>query len=257
MNIYISLLLSFLLAFFAYLKKSFTIAGLSTAFIICFIMCICGSYQAFLSLLMLFLITIVTDKIKKKEKESIIKDKHEKNDKRDAYQVLDNLLLACIFIIIYRLSNNIVFLKLFFISLAVSAADTSASGIGVLSKKSFNILTFKKAERGLSGNVSILGFIASLLASFFVALLYLLFQKSIVTICFITTFGFLGAVLDSLLGCFQVKYKCTKCGSVTEKKNHCDNRTLYYKGLKWLNNDFVNLISNMILIGISYIILIR
>lgn len=255
MNIYISLLLSFLLAFFAYLKKSFTIAGLSTAFIICFIMCICGSYQAFLSLLMLFLITIVTDKIKKKEKESIIKDKHEKNDKRDAYQVLDNLLLACIFIIIYRLSNNIVFLKLFFISLAVSAADTSASGIGVLSKKSFNILTFKKAERGLSGNVSILGFIASLLASFFVALLYLVHEKSLITVLIIMFFGFFGAILDSVLGCVQVKYKCMKCGSVTERNMHCESKTQYYNGIKFLNNDRVNLISNIIIIIISSLIL--
>lgn len=257
MNIYMSLFLSFILSFFAYLKKSFSMAGLITAFIVCFIMCVCGNYQAFLSLLMLFMITIVTDKIKKKEKEKIVKDKHEKNDKRDAYQVLDNLLLACLFIIIYKIDNNIIFLKLFFISLAVSAADTSASGIGILSKKSFNILTLKKAERGLSGNVSLLGFVASLLASLLIAILYLLYQKSLITILLILFLGFFGAILDSVLGCFQVKYRCIKCRSITEKKSHCGSKTTYYKGWKWMNNDLVNLISNAILMGISYIILIR
>ena len=255
MNIGISILLSLLLSLPAYIKKSFTYIGLIYAFLTCLIFCVCGGIGAYISLVALYVITVVTDKVKKEKKEHIEKSKHEKGSKRDITQLIDNLFLAAVCILIYKIVKNEVFYIMFVTSLAVSASDTSASGIGILAKKTYKIFTFKKAERGLSGNVSILGFIASFVAAFLIALTYLIHVKSIYIIVIVTVFGFLGAFLDSVLGCFQVKYQCKKCGEITEKKIHCEMPTEYKSGISILNNGMVNFLSNFMVLIIVYIIL--
>lgn len=254
MNIYLCIVFSILLASLGLYKKAFTKFGLLVAFIISILICYCGSYIAFGALVTLFIITIATDKIGKTKKINIEKDKHNKNDKRDVFQVLANLLVATIFIIIYKLTSNNKYMVCFLVSLAESAADTSASGIGILSKKSFNVLTFKKSEKGLSGNVSILGFVASFIAAFIIGSIYLFKEISIYIVLVITIIGFVGALIDSILGCYQVKYKCLKCNTITEKTFHCKKQTSYYKGIKYLNNDLVNILSNVISCIICFII---
>lgn len=254
MNIWLSLLLSFLLALPAGIKKSFTLCGLSLAFTISTIFCYCGGISAYLSLVALFLITIITDQVKKKEKEKIEKDKHKKGSHRDFFQVFNNLFLATVCIIIYKVSDKEIFYILFLASLAVSAADTSASGIGILSKKSYRLIPWRKDERGLSGIVSNLGFLASLIAALLIGITYFLHGQDVLVLLKITCYGFIGAFLDSLLGCFQVKYKCSKCKHLTEKKIHCGKQTKYACGIKFLNNDLVNSLSNLLALIIAYII---
>ena len=254
MNIWISILLSLLLSLPAYIKKSFTTAGLIYAFLTSLVFCICGGMGAYISLVALYIITVVTDKVKKEKKESIEKSKHEKSSKRDVVQLIDNLFLAAVCILIYKVVKNEVFYIMFVTSLAVSASDTSASGIGILAKKTYKIFSFKKAEKGLSGNVSVLGFVASFAAAVLIALTYLIHIKNVYIIVIISIFGFLGAFLDSILGCFQVKYQCSKCKEITEKKIHCEVPTKYKSGIALLNNDMVNFLSNLIVLIIVYII---
>ena len=245
MNIYICIILSLILAGLGFYKKAFTNIALLVAFLISFTMCYCGGYVAFCCLVLLFIITIVTDKIGKSKKKEIENNKHNKDNRRDVIQVLANLLIATIFIIMYKFTNTKIYLIAFFVSLAESAADTSASGIGILSKYSYNILTFKKAEKGLSGNVSFIGFGASLLAAIIIGSLYYIYSNSISEMLIIVSLGFIGAIIDSILGCIQVKYKCTKCNMITEREFHCNKKTKYYKGIKYLNNDLVNFVSNI------------
>ena len=254
MNLGISVILSLLLSLPAYIKKSFTPAGLIFAFFISISFCICGGVGAYISLVLLYTITMVTDKIGKKKKHSIEKSKHEKGDRRDIFQLFDNLFFAFLCILIYKVSKNEVFYILFVTSLAVSASDTSASGVGILSKKAYHLLSWKKDEKGLSGNVSMLGFAASFVASFLIACTYLIHRIEGSMLFLIAIFGFLGAFLDSVLGCFQVKYQCMKCKEITEKKKHCGETTKYVKGLSWLNNDMVNFLSNLLTLIFVYII---
>ena len=254
MSIWLSLLLSFILAFPAWIKKSFTICGLALAFAISTMFCYCGCLSVYLSLVALFSITLLTDQIKKSEKERIEKDKHKKGDHRDFFQVFNNLFLATICILIYKVNNKEIFYILFLTSLAVSAADTSASGIGILSKKAYRLLPWHKDERGLSGNVSNLGFIASFVAALLIGITYFLHGMEIMVVFKVACYGFVGAFLDSVLGCFQVKYKCSKCHHLTEKHIHCGKKTKYMYGIKFLNNDLVNFLSNFITLIIAYII---
>jgi len=131
--------------------------------------------------------------------------------------------------------------------MAESLADSLASDIGVLSKKSpINILTLKKSEPGLSGNISALGLASSFFGSLIIAIIFSIFNFQTSSLIIITLSGFLGAIFDSILGAtIQVKYKCQKCSKIVEKKIHCEKETIYYKGIKIINNDTVNLISNV------------
>lgn len=254
MNIYLSFIFSFCLALIAFLKKSFTNLGLLTAFIISVVMCYCGGYQAFFSLVLLFIITKITDKVGLRNKENIIDNVHEKKDCRDLFQVLNNLFLATLFIVLYKISGLDKFMMMFYISLAISAADTSASGLGILSKNCYNLISLKKSDRGLSGNVSLIGLFSSVIAALIVGLSSLLYMSQILNVIIISIYGFLGSLIDSLLGCIQVKYICSDCKTITEKKIHCDKKTDYYKGLKILNNDGVNFLSNLICLVIYIIV---
>lgn len=56
--------------------------------------------------------------------------------------------------------------------------------------------------------------------------------------------GFAGAYVDSLLGAtVQRMYRCSVCGKLVEVEEHCGKPTLPDRGLKWMNNDAVNILS--------------
>ena len=58
--------------------------------------------------------------------------------------------------------------------------------------------------------------------------------------------GFTGGVFDSVLGSrLQLKFICPVCGLVVESHIHCGANTVYARGFKWLDNNAVNLVSNL------------
>ena len=105
----------------------------------------------------------------------------------------------------------------------------------------------KKCQQGISGGMSIIGTIASLIASTFIAIIALIFGKiSFTDSLIITAAGFLGGVFDSLLGSLlQIKYKCTVCDSIVEREEHCGAQTVKYSGIRFIDNDVVNFLSTL------------
>lgn len=80
-------------------------------------------------------------------------------------------------------------------------------------------------------------------------------DKSVISFIIIILSGFLGSLIDSILGAsIQVKYKCEKCKKITERKEHCGKETNYYKGIKWIDNNLVNLLSNAMVFIILLIV---
>ena len=63
--------------------------------------------------------------------------------------------------------------------------------------------------------------------------------------------GFAGSLIDSSLGAtVQAGYRCAVCGVVTEKNHHCGQPAKLIKGLKPIDNDAVNFLSNLIAVAL-------
>lgn len=149
-----------------------------------------------------------------------------------------------------EINSSPVFHSLFLGAVSMAAADTLATEIGLLSRSEPRLITnlSEHVNRGISGGVSPLGELASLLGAFTVGVTSLAFGFggfSVVKTFVLVLFpGFLGCTLDSVLGAtIQARYTCPVCGKITEKKNHCGESATLIKGWKGVDNDVVNFIS--------------
>lgn len=157
------------------------------------------------------------------------------------------------------------FLIAYRVSFAVAAADTRASEVGVLSKrKPINILNLKPLEAGMSGGISLLGTTFAFLGSLFISLIHFILniiifrdiKEGLIYSIYCLLIGFLGAVIDSLLGAsLQAQYYCEELNTITEKRFYKGKINKLIKGVSFINNDIVNLSSNLISTLIIFIII--
>ena len=171
-------------------------------------------------------------------------DKDAPKETRTSIQVLANSILATLMAVLYGSTGELIFLAMFVASVGVSAADTWASELGKRStSRPFHIFKFKRVDKGLSGAVSIRGIIASLAAGLTFAFLASFRIESFILVFLVGAFSFLGSIIDSMLGTIQVKYIHKISNIITEEKSHL---TEYYSGIKYLGNNGVNFLSNMV-----------
>lgn len=244
---YMSVLLPSILALFALYKNKLTLPAIVLAWIFGIIICYLGDIYAFIALATTFILTILSDKLRK----------NNNDEKRNIYQIICNVFIPSLCIILYYLFKDIKFYVMFYCTIGSSLADTLASSIGSLSKKiPLNPLTFKKMKKGESGAISVLGLIASALGGVTIGLIYYLKYSIIINYIIIIIMSFLGSYIDSLLGsCAQARYKCFKCNEIVEEKLHCGNITKRISGLSWINNNVVNFSNNLLIFFISFILL--
>jgi len=156
---------------------------------------------------------------------------------RDHVQVWSNggLALACL--LGMDLIGRETALQLFLVSLSIASADTWSSELGArFGGAPYDILRWKPMRRGVSGGVSLLG----TLAAFPGALLPLvLFPEAYP----LAAAGFLGMLIDSLLGSSLQARFCDAEGNLYE--NEAPGLVLA-GGFRWMDNDRVNLLSNLI-----------
>lgn len=173
---------------------------------------------------------------------------------RDAIQVMANggiFLILCCLALIWPHTALLVAMAL---SMSVSTADTWASEVGAwLGKRTLDISTLRKVEKGISGGISMAGTLAALAGSSAIAgISALLFDalRNTSTFLIIALCGFAGMLLDSILGSrLQARYTSTS-------GQHSDVPLAGFRhsrGWIWLNNDVVNLLSNTIIITLSII----
>lgn len=96
---------------------------------------------------------------------------------------------------------------LFLCAVAIAAADTLASELGVLSRKTWLITTMKPVKAGIDGGVSLLGQASAAAAAFYTAIIGCLIFVHIdgltldwLHIILIIDIGFLGCQIDSVIG---------------------------------------------------------
>ncbi len=199
----------------------------------------------FVLLLAFLLLSVVIDKVKKHFAHGA-DEISKRGEQRDEIQVIANGIIPMVMAVLFLIFGHKAFVVGYCAALAECFADTSASGIGILSKKTFDVFKFKPVKPGLSGGMSLIGTLASLIAPFAFSLISIAFGaldwKSWL-LCGIA--AFIGAVFDSFLGSVaQAKFKCMTCGVVTEKNIHCGEPTEHVSGLKFVGNDLVNVASS-------------
>jgi uncharacterized protein (TIGR00297 family) len=145
------------------------------------------------------------------------------------------------------------------ISLSVSCADTLSSDFGrVWGGSPRNIITGKRMIKGVSGGVTGAGFVGAFLGAVSIAIFVFWTElsslgSSVYTFWLIAFFGFIGSILDSVLGVlFQAKY-------LDEMGNQVDSsesgRRSMAAGYRWVTNDVVNAITGvlMLLVAVMYL----
>ena len=147
-----------------------------------------------------------------------LKPKREEGEPRKLRQVLANSLpfLACA--AAFAATGDPWLLVVSAGALAACTADTWASEVGVYSKDDpVNILTRQPMQRGLSGGVSPLGLLATVVGSAATAALALLLFRAFASpapteptaFFLIMACGVVGSLVDSVLGArLQAKYRC-------------------------------------------------
>ena len=168
--------------------------------------------------------------------------------RRDAASVFCNVSVGTIAIVLYGVTDNEMFFRGYAAAMAESLSDSLASKIGPkFGCNTIDICTLKPVNPGISGGISAAGCIASALGAMVPAALYLSFglvSLSIAVVIFAA--GFAGGIFDSVLGSrLQLKFICPVCGLVVERHIHCGANTVYARGFKWLDNNAVNLVSNL------------
>lgn len=249
-NYIVSILVTPLIIALAGKKNALTFDGVIAAIILDVVISISLGNFGFVILSAFFALGILTDKIKKtgeKREQKATFYKKARGETRNCIQVISNGGVGGVASLLYLITGERMFLIAFVASFCEALADTAASGIGSLSKTAFDVFRMKRCDKGLSGGVSIIGTVASLIGALVIALIAMFFGAITLTeVLIVSLCGFLGCAFDSLLGSIaQVKYKCALCGKITEKRTHCENTAVYYSGLKFVDNNTVNFLGTL------------
>lgn len=243
----VPILVSPFIVAFVLSKKALTKDGVIAAIALDIAVSYAFGNRGFIVLCSFFGGAIIVDKIKNRIKKEGRSESEDRDDCRNYMQVLANGMVAFIAAIAFAFTKNKIFIVPFVASLAEAFSDTVASGIGVFASKTYDPFKRRKCDSGLSGGMSLEGTLASLVGACLISFVayalgfvgYGLKEFLIVALC-----AFLGAIFDSFLGSvIQVKYKCSVCGKITEREEHCDIATEKYSGVSYIDNDVVNVLS--------------
>ena len=209
-----------------------------------------------------------------------------KNSRRDLTQVLANGLMAALAAVVFAVADSLLkadaaganglaakvmfaAVVMFGAAMTEATSDTWAGELGRLSMRPpVSLKTGKPVPRGVSGGVTLLGCGGGLLGAAFIALCwYLLFSgisgpvsqfmnKLPLGLAVAALSGFAGCVFDSFLGAFfQALYIDADSGKYTEKKKSVTGKdNALCSGLRWMDNDMVNLASNFLSAALAFIL---
>ena len=240
-------LLVFSIPLLSYIKRAFTLGAAISSVILLSIISIADKRSLYLIIFSFSTIAVIEKAVKASQKCSD-DPVNKKSGPRDLIQLCANGGAALIFSIIYLCIDSKFCLIGFSAAISEALGDSMASAIGsAVSGKVIDICRRKEIQKGLSGGISFWGSFSCIIACAMVSLFAILvgtinFQDAICVMIASTISCFLDSVLGS---CMQIKYRCRKCGIVTEKEEHCAESTEYYSGVVWIDNDVVNAVCNV------------
>jgi uncharacterized protein (TIGR00297 family) len=216
----------------SYASKKLTLAASITGVLIGMLIYIGAGFPGIVMLAAFFVLGTAVTSYKKNEKlEMRVVEAHE--GRRKASQVIANAGIAAILALLNTLiePDSPALLVMIAASFASATGDTFSSELGnVYGRNFYNILTFKKDERGLNGVVSLEGTLAGIIGSVIIAFIYIFFFGWSFTFFVILVAGVAGNLVDSLLG------------ALFERKG-------------WLGNDAVNFLNTTAAALIAFFLL--
>ena len=267
-----AVIISVLVAFALFKWNWLTISGALMAWFLAFVVLFLAKWSIF-PLIIFLVLGSLAGKIRANAKDG---GDAKQGKARDHWQVLANggifMLLAMLAFLnksgwldsflgihteVLRFSETCHLLAL--ISLSVSCADTLSSDFGrVWGGSPRNIITGKRMIKGVSGGVTGAGFVGAFLGAVSIAIFVFWSEfpslgSSASLLWIVVVFGFIGSILDSVLGVlFQAKY-------LDEMGNQVDSsesgRRSLSAGYPWVTNDVVNAITGvlMLLVAVMYL----
>lgn len=212
--------------------RKLTIGAATLGGIIGFLLFIGVGWMGLLLMAAFFLLGTLATSWKRHSKERIGVAEENKG-MRKASQVFANAGVAALVALLAYFCPQKNSLCLLIIAAAFSSAtaDTLSSELGSLyGKKFYNILSFKKDQRGLDGVISLEGTLVGFIGSCFIALIFLLgTQHGLASFSIIVIAGTAGNLFDSFLG------------AAMERRG-------------FIKNDAVNFLNTLLAAGIAYFI---
>jgi len=175
------------------------------------------------------------------------------SEKRSAQQVFSNGLIGVVLYMLYGMTGQFHWLLLAWSSFAISVCDTISSEVGVaVGGRTYNAVTLRSMQPGLSGGISLAGtaggFAALLLLVFFLGIIL---PVSPIQLLWVLSTGLVGMLVDSFLGSkWQALWRQ---GDAWSEVSSSSPQEVLVKGLPWLDNHWVNFLSNGITMACSYL----
>jgi uncharacterized protein (TIGR00297 family) len=172
-----------------------------------------------------------------------------KSDRRDARQVYANGGVAALAAVAAPIELR---LWLVTAALAAAAADTWATVVGTRSGNSPRLLGMgHHVPSGTSGGVTLIGSAGGVLGALIVSASGVLVSGMLALLPVGILIGLAGMLVDSALGALlQGRFHCAGCEEASEWRVHrCGRRTMLKGGLRWLDNDGVNLLATLFAAG--------
>lgn len=251
-SLLVGLVVNLILAAGAYWKKKVSPSGAATGTVLGTVIFLGGGFYFWFHLGLFFLSSTLIGRLTSPAKR-LAAEQHTKDDRRDGLQVVSNVGPGAFAALLYLFIPTPAVLVAFSASFAAANADTWAGEIGMLSSSPpVSIITGKTLEFGTSGGVSRLGFFASFAGSALIGGLFWLglgisrgfSLVSLLWAVLVTTAGFLGSVMDSVLGAtVQAGYVSAITGRHTEHPASGGRTNVLVKGVAAIDNDLVNFLS--------------
>ncbi len=241
--------LALTISIISYKMKLLTIGGSIVQFLLAIITLGLGKMKWALPIIIFFFLSSFLTKLRERKNTSV-NLYFEKSGQRDSFQVLANGGIGGFLVMLFQIVHSELLYFVYVSSIAAVCADTWATEFGTMWKtKTINILNLKMEEQGVSGAISLNGFIGSFLGAFVIALSSLswIYSNKITILLIIIISGLIGSLVDSILGAsIQAQYNCAVCGKITEKKIHCMKIAARINGIPWINNDVVNFAASIV-----------
>jgi uncharacterized protein (TIGR00297 family) len=224
-------------------------SGAAVTFVLATLVFGVGRWQFAVPILTFFVLSSLLSRLGEQRKRLVVANAFAKVGPRDFGQVFANGGVAGILLLVWNFFPEPLWYVLYVASLVAVTADTWGTELGVLGKQvPRSILTWRRLPIGSSGGITLFGTLGGALGAIVVAASAALVGApghtlvwTAKTLTALTVIGVGASLVDSLLGAtVQAQYRCRSCGKITEKKAHCGETTEFLRGVRWVNNDVVN-----------------